>query len=92
MGMYRRRSNCYSRDRYRPLLVKAEHSARRMLRRQVKDCIECPLQAQQGCHEAAVALLLENGADVKLMDANGKTPLDPARDIENDSIVRLLRE
>ena len=95
MGLYHRRRNCYSRDRYRPLLVKAEHSARRMLRRQVKHRIECPLQAQQsvkGSHKAVVALLLENGADVNLVSANGKTLLNLARDMENDSNVRFLSE
>lgn len=49
-------------------------------------------RAVKGSHEAVVALLLENGADVNLEDANGKTPLDLARDMKNDSIVRLLRE
>ena len=49
-------------------------------------------RAVKGSHDAVVALLLENGADVSLEDANGKTPLDLARDMEKDSIVRLLRE
>lgn len=49
-------------------------------------------RAVKGGHEAVDALLLDNGADVNLEDANGKTPFDLARDMENDRMVRLLRE
>ena len=49
-------------------------------------------RAVKGSHKAVAALLLENGADVNLEDANGKTSLDLARDMENDSLVRLLCE
>ena len=57
------------------------------------DQVESALhRAVKGDHEAVVALLLGNGADVNLEDANGKTSLDLARDMENDSLVRLLRE
>ena len=57
------------------------------------DQVESALhKAVKGDHEAVVALLLENGADVNLESASGKTPLDLARDMENDSLVRLLRE
>jgi ankyrin repeat protein len=47
-------------------------------------------RAVKGGHEAVVALLLEKGADMSLEDANGKTALDVARELEKDSMVRLL--
>ncbi len=47
-------------------------------------------RAIKGGHKAVVTLLLENGADMSLENANGKTALDVARELEKDSMVQLL--
>ena len=48
-------------------------------------------RAVKSRHESIVALLLESGADTKLKDAQGKTALDLAREMEVEGLVQLLQ-
>jgi ankyrin repeat protein len=41
-------------------------------------------------HRQVIELLVESGAEIAATNSEGKTPLDLARDFENDDIAELL--
>lgn len=49
-------------------------------------------QAARNQHEDLVALLIEQGGDVRLKDTKGKTPSFYAYEMRNDNIMKMVLE